>query len=120
MCDSDEFDMCSQGCTDIFCTHHPDFGKNIYKLEKIFKKLKFKSITQQKLEAEKYDNDFDYPHCSICGVKIDYGNTLIIGDYIFCGDINHCKYHHNCKNIASELISALVKIKYNKNIELQT
>jgi hypothetical protein len=68
---------------------------------------KYPKISQQQTEefARLMGSDSNYPeylHCSNCGVKIDYGNSIVIGDYIFCGDINHCSYHNNCRKILEE------------------
>lgn len=69
--------------------------------------LKYPRLSQQNTEefAKLMGSDSDMPeynHCSNCGVKIDYGNYIVVGDFIFCGDKEHCSYHNNCRKILAE------------------
>lgn len=53
---------------------------------------------------------FEYSHCSVCGVKIDYGNYVEIGDrFILCGDKEHCSYHNNCKELINQADAVILR-----------
>jgi hypothetical protein len=65
--------------------------------------LKYPRMSQQEERAKSVGEDCEYYHCSSCGVKIDYGNVLVIGDFIFCGDKDHCSYHNNCRGLMEEV-----------------
>lgn len=73
--------------------------------------MKLKSLTQQ---IEENPDGRSYDECSMCGVKIDYGNYLTIGDYIFCGDKEHCSYHNNCRSKVEKIMKEY-KIRYKPN-----
>lgn len=64
------------------------------------------------VDSLRIEEDNSYSECSNCGVKIDYGNYLIIGDYILCGDKEHCIYHNNCTGKLVEIL-----ISFYKNME---
>jgi hypothetical protein len=67
--------------------------------------MKIKSREDYLLET---DDAKEYDFCAICGCKIDYGNYLVIGDYVFCGNSDNCRYHNNCRTKVDKIIQQFV------------